>query len=157
MTHDISDLTCAAIFNKVGNTVDATARFSTVGGETGSADTARDPRGFSVKLRTEEGNWDHVYNNTPVFFLRDPIKFPHFIHTQKRDPQTNLKDNDMFWDYLSQNPEAFHQVMILFGDRGVPDGYRFMHGYAGHTHKLVNANGEFVYGQVSLARVAGRR
>jgi len=82
-----------------------------------------------------------------VFFLRDPAKFPRFIHTQKRDPQTHLKDADMFWDYLSQNPESFHQVMILFGDRGVPDGFRFQHGYSGHTHKLVNANGDFVYAQ----------
>ncbi|ORY91583.1 catalase [Leucosporidium creatinivorum] len=147
VTHDISDICSAQLFEKIGTKVRATARFSTVGGESGSADTARDPRGFSVKLRTEEGNWDHVYNNTPVFFLRDPTKFPHFIHTQKRDPQTHLKDADMFWDYLSQNPEAFHQVMILFSDRGTPNGYRFMHGYSGHTHKLVNKNGEFVYAQ----------
>lgn len=147
ITDDISDICCADLFSKVGNKVRATARFSTVGGESGSADTARDPRGFSVKLRTEEGNWDHVYNNTPVFFLRDPAKFPVFIHTQKRDPQTHLKDADMFWDYLSLNPESFHQVMILFGDRGVPDGYRFMNGYSGHTHKLVNKNGDFVYAQ----------
>ncbi|KAK4701574.1 catalase, partial [Phenoliferia sp. Uapishka_3] len=147
VTHDISDICSAGIFSKVGNKARATARFSTVGGESGSADTARDPRGFSVKLRTEEGNWDHVYNNTPVFFVRDPAKFPHFIHTQKRDPQTHLKDNDMFWDYMSQNPESVHQFMILFGDRGVPDGYRFMHGYSGHTHKLVNKNGDFVYAQ----------
>ncbi|SCZ97951.1 BZ3500_MvSof-1268-A1-R1_Chr7-3g09648 [Microbotryum saponariae] len=147
VTHDISDLTCAQVFEKVGTKVRATARFSTVGGESGSADTARDPRGFSIKLRTEEGNWDHVYNNTPVFFLRDPAKFPHFIHTQKRDPQTHLKDADMFWDYLAQNPESFHQVMILFGDRGVPDGFRHMHGYSGHTHKLINKNGDFVYAQ----------
>ncbi|KAI5475895.1 hypothetical protein MNV49_000728 [Pseudohyphozyma bogoriensis] len=147
VTKDISDLTCANLFSKVGNKARSTVRFSTVGGESGSADTARDPRGFAVKIRTEEGNWDQVYNNTPVFFLRDPTKFPHFIHTQKRDPQTNLKDADMFWDYLSQNPESAHQVMILFGDRGVPDGYRFMHGYSGHTHKLVNKNGDFVYAQ----------
>ncbi|GAA5948815.1 hypothetical protein JCM10213_008692 [Rhodosporidiobolus nylandii] len=147
VTHDITDLTCAELFKKVGTKVRASARFSTVGGESGSADTARDPRGFSVKLRTNEGNWDHVYNNTPVFFLRDPTKFPHFIHTQKRDPQTHLKDPDMFWDYLSLNPEAFHQVMILFSDRGTPKGYRFMHGYSGHTHKLVKEDGSFVYAQ----------
>ncbi|GAA5894449.1 hypothetical protein JCM8208_006244 [Rhodotorula glutinis] len=146
VTDPIPDLTCAEFLSKKGK-VSATARFSTVGGESGSADTARDPRGFSVKLRTEQGIWDHVYNNTPVFFLRDPAKFPRFIHTQKRDPQTHLKDADHFWDYLSQEPEAFHQVMILFGDRGVPDGYRFMHGYSGHTHKLVKADGSFVYAQ----------
>ncbi|GAA5823474.1 hypothetical protein JCM11251_000645 [Rhodosporidiobolus azoricus] len=147
VTHDITDLTCAELFKKVGNKARASARFSTVGGESGSADTARDPRGFSVKIRTEEGNWDHVYNNTPVFFLRDPTKFPHFIHTQKRDPQTHLKDADMFWDYLSQNPESFHQIMILFSDRGTPNGWRFMHGYSGHTHKLVKEDGAFVYAQ----------
>ncbi|KAM0788839.1 hypothetical protein ACM66B_002924 [Microbotryomycetes sp. NB124-2] len=147
VTHDISDLCSAQLFDKVGTKVRATVRFSTVGGESGSADTARDPRGFSVKLRTEEGNWDHVYNNTPVFFLRDPAKFPHFIHTQKRDPQTHLKDADMFWDYIVQNPESMHQVTILFSDRGTPDGYRFMHGYSGHTHKLVNKDGKFVYAQ----------
>ncbi|GAA5862269.1 hypothetical protein JCM5353_006359 [Sporobolomyces roseus] len=148
VTHDISDLTCAKLFSKVGTKVRATARFSTVGGESGSADTARDPRGFSVKLRTEEGNWDHVYNNTPVFFLRDPMKFPHFIHTQKRDPQTHLKDPDHFWDYASLNPESFHQFTILFSDRGgTPDGYRFMHGYSGHTHKMVKEDGSFVYAQ----------
>ncbi|POY73677.1 catalase [Rhodotorula taiwanensis] len=147
VTDDISDLTCSEFLGKVGNKARATARFSTVGGESGSADTARDPRGFSVKIRTEEGNWDHVYNNTPVFFLRDPSRFSTFIHTQKRDPQTHLKSADMFWDYLSQSPEAFHQVMILFGDRGVPDGYRKMHGYSGHTHKLVKADGSFVYAQ----------
>ena len=97
MTHDLSDITSQSLFQGVGKKVRATVRFSTVGGESGSADTARDPRGFSVKLRTEEGNWDWVFNNTPVFFIRDPAKFPHFIHTQKRDPQTHLKDADMFW------------------------------------------------------------
>ncbi|ELU36962.1 catalase [Rhizoctonia solani AG-1 IA] len=148
VTHDISNICRAAIFNKVGNRAPVTARFSTVGGESGSADTARDPRGFSIKVRTEEGNWDWVFNNTPVFFIRDPAKFPHFIHTQKRDPQTNLKDADMFWDYLSQNPESIHQVMILFGDRGIPDGYRHQHGYSGHTFKWYNENGDFHYVQV---------
>lgn len=97
MTHDITDLTCASLFKKVGNRARTTIRFSTVGGESGSPDTARDPRGFAIKIRTDEGNLDWVFNNTPVFFLRDPAKFPHFIHTQKRDPQTHLKDADMFW------------------------------------------------------------
>jgi catalase len=95
-THDISDLSCAALFKK-GTKSRLTMRFSTVGGESGSSDTARDPRGFAIKIRTEEGNLDWVFNNTPVFFIRDPAKFPHFIHTQKRDPQTHLKDADMFW------------------------------------------------------------
>ncbi|TDL22479.1 catalase [Rickenella mellea] len=155
VTHDISDLSCAAIFNKVGNKARATVRWSTVGGESGSADTARDPRGFAVKLRTEEGNWDWVFNNTPVFFLRDPAKFPHFIHTQKRDPQTHLKDPDMFWDYLSQNPESMHQVMILFSDRGTPNGYHRQHGYSGHTFKFVKENGEFHYVQIHLRADGG--
>ena len=97
VTHDLSDITSSLLFTSVGKKVRATVRFSTVGGESGSADTARDPRGFAIKLRTEEGNLDWVFNNTPVFFIRDPAKFPHFIHTQKRDPQTHLKDADMFW------------------------------------------------------------
>ncbi|EIN12909.1 catalase [Punctularia strigosozonata HHB-11173 SS5] len=155
VTHDISDLSCAKLFSKVGNRAKATVRFSTVGGESGSADTARDPRGFAVKLRTEEGNWDWVFNNTPVFFIRDPAKFPHFIHTQKRDPQTHLKDADMFWDYLSQNPESIHQVMILFSDRGTPDGYHNMHGYSGHTFKFVNEKGEWHYVQIHLIKEGG--
>ncbi|KAH8930177.1 catalase [Atractiella rhizophila] len=150
VTDDISDLTVASLFSKVGNKAKATVRFSTVGGESGSADTARDPRGFAIKLRTDEGNWDWVFNNTPVFFIRDPAKFPHFIHTQKRDPQTHLKDPDMFWDYLSQNPESIHQVMILFGDRGIPDGYHHEHGYSGHTFKFVKKDGSFNYVQIHV-------
>lgn len=110
VTHDISDLSCAALFSSIGNKAKATVRFSTVGGESGSADTARDPRGFAVKLRTEEGNWDWVFNNTPVFFIRDPAKFPHFIHTQKRDPQTHLKDADMFWVSFS---DTFAYLCVL--------------------------------------------
>lgn len=155
VTEDITDISCAAIFSKVGNKAKATVRFSTVGGESGSADTARDPRGFAIKLKTEEGNWDWVFNNTPVFFIRDPAKFAHFIHTQKRDPQTHLKDPDMFWDYLSQNPESIHQVMILFSDRGIPDGYHHMHGYSGHTFKWINKEGKFVYVQVHLRKRGG--
>ncbi|PWN53895.1 catalase [Violaceomyces palustris] len=148
-THDISDICCAKLFTP-GKKTPLTTRFSTVGGESGSADTARDPRGFSIKLRTEEGNLDWVFNNTPVFFLRDPAKFPAFIHTQKRDPQTHLKDADMFWDYLSQNPESIHQVMILFGDRGIPKAHDLQHGYSGHTFKLVNHKGEWVYAQIHV-------
>ncbi|KAI0338405.1 catalase [Trametopsis cervina] len=146
-TDDISDISCASLFT-VGKQTPLTIRFSTVGGESGSADTARDPRGFAIKLKTEEGNLDWVFNNTPVFFLRDPTKFPHFIHTQKRDPQTHLKDPDMFWDYLSLNPESVHQVMILFSDRGTPNGYSHMHGYSGHTLKFVNTEGKYVYVQI---------
>ncbi|KAF8907809.1 catalase [Mucidula mucida] len=148
VTHDLSDITSNKLLTSPGTKVRATVRFSTVGGESGSADTARDPRGFAIKLRTDEGNWDWVFNNTPVFFIRDPAKFPHFIHTQKRDPQTHLKDADMFWDYLSQNPESVHQIMILFSDRGTPDGYHQQHGYSGHTFKWLKDDGSFVYTQV---------
>lgn len=156
-TDTLEDLCSADIF-KAGKTCPISVRFSTVGGESGSHDCARDPRGFSVKLRTDEGNWDMVYNNTPVFFLRDPAKFPHFIHTQKRHPSTHLThadDSTVFWDYASQNPESVHQFMILMGDRGIPDGYRKMNGYAGHTHKLVNKDNEWVYVQFHLKSKQG--
>ena len=159
-TDPIDDLCLADIFSAKGKTCPLTVRFSTVGGESGSADCARDPRGFSIKFRTAEGNWDMVANNTPVFFLRDPAKFPHFIHTQKRDPQTHLgggDDSTMFWDYLSQNPESVHQVLILMGDRGIPDGYRFLHGYSGHTMKLVNKAGDWVYCQFHFKSQQGTR
>ena len=152
-TKPMDDICQADLFSQAGKECPITVRFSTVGGESGSHDLARDPRGFSVKFRTEDGNWDMVANNTPVFFLRDPAKFPHFIHTQKRHPSTHLThadDSTIFWDYLSQNPESVHQVMILMGDRGIPKGYRFMNGYAGHTLKLVNKNGEWVYGQMHM-------
>lgn len=148
VTHDVSDLTCAAFVSEVGKKTNIVARFSTVGGESGSADSARDPRGFSVKFYTEEGNLDWVYNNTPVFFIRNPAKFPLFIHTQKRNPQTHLKDANMFWDYLTQNPESLHQVMILFSDRGTPKASRFMHGFSGHTYKWVKKDGSFNYVQI---------
>ncbi|KAK3114653.1 hypothetical protein LTR53_006823 [Teratosphaeriaceae sp. CCFEE 6253] len=156
-TDPMDDLSQADLF-QAGKKCPITVRFSTVGGESGSHDCARDPRGFSVKFRTEEGNWDMVANNTPVFFLRDPAKFPHFIHTQKRDPSTHLThadDSTWFWDYLSQNPESVHQVMILMGDRGIPDGWRKMHGYAGHTLKLVNKNGDWVYAQMHMKSKQG--
>lgn len=159
-TNPIDDLCVANVFSQAGNECPVTVRFSTVGGESGSHDCARDPRGFSVKFRTEEGNWDMVANNTPVFFLRDPAKFPHFIHTQKRHPATHLNGSDdstMFWDYLSQNPESIHQVMILMGDRGIPYGYRFMHGYSGHTLKLVNKAGDWVYAQLHMISKQGTK
>ena len=159
-TKPLDDLCVADIFSKEGKECPITIRFSTVGGESGSHDCARDPRGFAVKLKTDEGNWDIVANNTPVFFLRDPAKFPHFIHTQKRHPSTHLThadDSTMFWDYLSQNPEAVHQVMVLMGDRGIPDGYRFMHGYYGHTMKLVNKDGNWVYTQIHLKSDQGTK
>ena len=142
VTRDITDLTCAKLFSDVGKQTPTFLRFSTVGGERGSADTERDPRGFALKFYTEEGNWDIVGNNTPVFFIRDPLKFPDFIHTQKRLPQSNLKSAQAMWDFWSHSPEALHQVTILFSDRGIPDGYRFMHGFGSHTYSLINAKGE---------------
>ncbi|AHL74183.1 catalase [Stutzerimonas stutzeri] len=141
ITGDISRYTKAKLFDTVGKQTPLFLRFSTVGGERGSADTERDPRGFAVKFYTEEGNWDIVGNNTPVFFIRDPLKFPDFIHTQKRDPWNNLKSPQAMWDFWSHSPEALHQVTILFSDRGIPDGYRFMHGFGSHTFSLVNAEG----------------
>lgn len=142
VTRDISNLTRAKLFDAVGKQTPVFMRFSTVGGERGSADTERDPRGFSIKFYTEEGNWDVVGNNTPVFFIRDAIKFPDFIHTQKRLPQSNLKSPQMMWDFWSLSPESLHQVTILFSDRGIPDGYRFMHGFGSHTFSLINGAGE---------------
>lgn len=142
VTRDITGYTSAKLFEQVGKQTETFLRFSTVGGERGSADTERDPRGFAVKFYTEEGNWDIVGNNTPVFFIRDPLKFPDFIHTQKRHPQSNLKNAQMMWDFWSHSPEALHQVTILFSDRGIPDGYRHMHGFGSHTYSLINAKGE---------------
>ena len=145
ITGDISKYTKAKLFSKAGNSCECVIRFSTVGGEKGSADTERDPRGFAVKFYTEEGNWDMVGNNTPIFFIRDPLKFSDFIHTQKRDPQTNLKSPTMMWDFWSLSPESLHQVTILFSDRGTPDGYRHMDGFSSHTFSLMNAKGERVW------------
>ncbi|KAI8049640.1 catalase [Syncephalis plumigaleata] len=145
VTHDFSGICRAKFLDRVGKRTPVFTRFSTVGGEKGSADTARDPRGFAVKFYTEEGNWDMVGNNTPVFFIRDPSKFPDFIHTQKRNPQTNLPDANMFWDFLSLVPESIHQVTILFSDRGTPDGYRHMHGFSSHTLKMVDSEGKFKF------------
>jgi catalase len=145
VTKDITRYTTAKLFSQVGKQTEVFVRFSTVGGEKGSADTERDPRGFSVKFYTEEGNWDMTGNNTPVFFIRDPLKFGDFIHTQKRDPQTNLKSATMMWDFWSLSPESLHQVTILFSDRGTPDGYRHMDGFSSHTFSLINAQNELFY------------
>lgn len=145
VTKDISKYSSAALFRKVGNECRLFIRFSTVGGEKGSADTERDPRGFAVKFYTEEGNWDLVGNNTPVFFIKDAKKFPDFIHTQKRDPHTNLKSATMMWDFWSLNPESMHQIMTLFSDRGTPDGYRHMNGYGSHTYSMYNDKNERVW------------
>ncbi len=145
VTHDVSKYTRAAFLSEIGKKTDVFARFSTVGGAKGSADAARDPRGFAVKFYTEEGNYDMVGNNTPVFFIRDAIKFPDFIHTQKKHPGTNLDDPNAFWDFLSLTPESIHQVTILFSDRGTPSSYRNMHGYTSHTFMWYNKEGKHVW------------
>lgn len=145
VTHDITQYTKAKLFSKIGNTCRMFARFSTVGGEKGSADTARDPRGFALKFYTEDGNWDLVGNNTPVFFIKDGKKFPDFIHTQKRVPKTNLKSATMMWDFWSLNPESLHQVLILMSDRGTPHGYRHMHGFGSHTFSMINEDNQRIW------------
>lgn len=142
VTQDITRYTKAKLFSAVGIKTDLFARFSTVAGEQGYADTARDPRGFAVKFYTEEGNWDMVGNDTPIFFVRDPLKFQDFIHSQKRHPVTGLRDDTMQWDFWSLSPESLHQVTWLMGDRGLPRSYRHMNGYSSHTFSLINAQGE---------------
>ncbi|PJN87489.1 catalase KatA [Bacillus sp. mrc49] len=145
VTNDLSQYTKAKLFNGVGKKTDLFIRFSTVAGELGSADTVRDPRGFAVKFYTEEGNYDIVGNNTPVFFIRDAIKFPDFIHTQKRDPRTHLKNPTAVWDFWSHSPESLHQVTILMSDRGIPATLRHTHGFGSHTFKWVNDEGKGVW------------
>jgi catalase len=142
ITHDITKYTKASVFSQVGKKTEYLQRFSTVAGERGAADAERDVRGFALKFYTEEGNWDLVGNNTPVFFVRDPYKFPDFIHTQKRDPQTNLRSATAMWDFWSLSPESLHQVTILFSDRGLPKSYRHVNGYGSHTYSLINAKNE---------------
>lgn len=142
ITNDITKYTKATIFEKIGKKTDMFLRFSTVAGERGAADTERDVRGFAMKFYTDNGNWDLVGNNTPVFFIRDPMKFPDFIHTQKRDPQTNLRSATAAWDFWSLTPESLHQVMILMSDRGIPQNLRHMHGFGSHTYSFINAQDE---------------
>ncbi|TWA66578.1 catalase [Azospirillum brasilense] len=142
VTRDVTPYTSARFLSDVGKETEVFLRFSTVGGEKGSADAERDPRGFAVKFYTEDGNYDLVGNNTPVFFIRDPLKFPDFIHTQKRNPATNLKDPTAVWDFFSLSPETMHQLTILFSDRGTPRGYRHMDGFSSHTFSWINAAGE---------------
>jgi catalase len=155
VTHDVSGYTKAKFLSEVGKRTDVVVRFSTVGGEKGSADAERDPRGFAVKFYTEEGNYDLVGNNTPVFFIRDPIKFPDFIHTQKRHPATHCKDPDMFWDFLSLTPESVHQVTILFSDRGTPLSYRHMNGYSGHTFLWYTGPDAYVWVKIHFKTAQG--
>lgn len=145
VTNDLSKYTRAKFLSKVGKKTEAFIRFSTVGGEKGSADAKRDPRGTAMKFYTEEGNYDLVGNNTPIFFIRDAIKFPDFIHTQKRNPQTNLSDADMFWDFMSLTPESIHQATFLFTDRGTPMNYRHMDLFGSHTFMWYNEKNEYVW------------
>lgn len=142
VTHDISKYTKAKIFSQVGKKTDLFARFSTVAGERGAADAERDIRGFAVKFYTEEGNWDLVGNNTPVFFFRDSLKFPDLNHAVKRDPKTNMRSAQNNWDFWSLLPEALHQVTIVMSDRGIPKSYRHMHGFGSHTFSFINAQNE---------------
>jgi catalase len=142
VTHDLTAYTKAKIFSAIGKKTDLIVRFSNVAGELGAADAERDVRGFAAKFYTEEGNWDLVGNNTPVFFIRDPYKFPDFIHTQKRHPRTNLRSPTAMWDFWSLSPESLHQVTILMSDRGLPRSPRFMNGYGSHTFSFINANDE---------------
>jgi catalase len=144
VTNDVSEFTRAAVFQP-GTKTDTLIRFSTVAGERGSPDTWRDPRGFAVKMYTSEGNLDIVGNNTPVFFLRDPMKFQHFIRSQKRRVDTGLRDNDMQWDFWTLVPESAHQVTWLMGDRGIPRTWRHMNGYGSHTYSWINAAGEIFW------------
>ena len=168
-SRDVSAYTKAALF-QAGEETEVLARFSTVAGESGSPDTWRDVRGFSIKFYTSEGNYDLVGNNTPIFFIRDPIKFPHFIRSQRRLPDSGLRDNHMQWDFWTSNPETAHQVTYLMGDRGLPTSWRNMNGYGSHTYLWFNASGEKFWikyhfrsqqgisnlSNASAARLAGR-
>ena len=142
VTHDITKYTRAKLFSEVGKKTDLFVRFSTVAGERGAADAERDIRGFAIKFYTEEGNWDLAGNNTPVFFLRDPLKFPDLNHAVKRDPRTNLRSAENNWDFWTLLPEALHQVTVVMSDRGIPASYRHMHGFGSHTFSFINAANE---------------
>ncbi|MBR1947922.1 MAG: catalase [Bacteroidaceae bacterium] len=145
VTNDITRYSCASLFSAVGKKTDVLVRFSTVAGERGAADAERDIRGFAVRFYTEEGNWDLVGNNTPVFFLRDPLQFPDLNHAIKRDPRTNLRSPQSNWDFWTMLPEALHQVTIVMSDRGIPASYRHMHGFGSHTFSLINNKGVRVW------------
>ncbi|MGQ4421058.1 catalase, partial [Streptomyces sp. SAS_269] len=142
VTDDVTGFTHADFLSEIGRRTEVFARFSTVADSLGGADAVRDPRGFAVKFYTAEGNYDLVGNNTPVFFVKDPIKFPDFIHSQKRDPFTGRQEPDNVWDFWAHSPEATHQVTWLMGDRGIPASYRHMNGYGSHTYQWTNAEGE---------------
>lgn len=155
VTHDISKYTRAAIFNAVGKKTECFVRFSTVAGERGAADAERDIRGFAIKFYTEEGNWDLVGNNTPVFFLRDPLKFPDLNHVVKRDPKTNLRNPNSNWDFWTLLPEALHQITITMSTRGIPASYRHMHGFGSHTYSFINADNKRTWVKFHLKTLQG--
>ena len=155
VTEDVTQWTNAAFLSQVGKRTPMFARFSTVAGELGSPDTVRDPRGFALKFYTEEGNYDLVGNNTPVFFIRDASQFSDFIHSQKRLPDTGIRSNDMQWDFWTLTPESAHQVAILMSDRGTPRTLRHMNGYSSHTYSWVNANGERFWVKYHFKTVQG--
>lgn len=155
VTGDISEYTKASLFNEVGKKTDVFVRFSTVAGERGAADAERDIRGFAMKFYTEEGNWDLVGNNTPVFFLRDPLKFPDLNHAIKRDPKTNMRSAANNWDFWSSLPEALHQVTITMSERGIPYSYRHMNGYGSHTFSMINAENKRVWVKFHLKTEQG--
>ncbi len=157
VTHDIARYTKAKIFSEVGKKTETFTRFSTVAGERGAADAERDIRGFATKFYTEEGNWDLVGNNTPVFFLRDPLKFPDLNHAVKRDPRTNMRSARNNWDFWTSLPEALHQITIVMSDRGIPYSYRHMHGFGSHTFSLINAKNERHWVKFNLVTQQGIR
>jgi len=157
VTHDVTRYTKAKIFSQIGKKTDLFIRFSTVAGERGAADAERDIRGFATKFYTEEGNWDLVGNNTPVFFLRDPLKFPDLNHAVKRDPRTNMRSARNNWDFWTSLPEALHQVTIVMSDRGIPYSYRHMHGFGSHTFSLINAKNERYWVKFHLRTQQGIR
>jgi len=157
VTHDITRYTKAIVFSEVGKKTEIISRFSTVAGEIGAADAERDVRGFSTKFYTEQGNWDLAGNNTPVFFVRDPLKFPDFIRTQKRHPRTHLRSPTAMWDFWSLSPESLHQVTTLFSDRGLPVAPMYMNGYGSHTYSFLNAQNERHWVKFHFKTLQGHR
>lgn len=155
VTHNVTGYTKAKLFSELGKETPVFVRFSTVAGERGAADAERDIRGFAIKFYTEEGNWDLVGNNTPVFFIRDPLHFPDLNHAVKRDPKTNMRSAQNNWDFWTMLPEALHQITIVMSDRGIPDGYRHMHGFGSHTYSLINEKNERVWVKFHLKTEQG--
>ena len=155
VTGDVTKYTKADLFSAAGKKTPCFFRFSTVAGERGAADAERDVRGFAMKFYTQKGNWDLVGNNTPVFFVRDPYKFPDFIHSQKRDPKTNLRNPTAMWDFWSLSPESLHQVTMLFSDRGIPRSYRHMNGYGSHTYSFINEDDQRFWVKFHLKTLQG--